>query len=162
MNGALTYLLWTRLKNGVLRFFRKPSRLILAVVFLALIGFTVFAGNADTPEFPDYRDLRELCAIAFVFYTFVFLTISYNGFSKGATLFAMPDVNFLFAGPFSRQSVLFYGLIQQLGSSLLVGVFLLFQYTMLHTTYGIGYSGLIWLLAGYSLSVFCGQLTAMV
>ena len=162
MNGALTYLLWTRLKNGVLRFFRKPSRLILAVVFLALIGFTVFAGNVDTPEFPDYRDLRELCAIAFVFYTFVFLTISYNGFSKGATLFAMPDVNFLFAGPFSRQSVLFYGLIQQLSSSLLVGVFLLFQYTMLHTTYGIGYSGLIWLLAGYSLSVFCGQLTAMV
>ena len=76
MNGALTYLLWTRLKNGVLRFFRKPSRLILAVVFLALIGFTVFAGNVDTPEFPDYRDLRELCAIAFVFYTFVFLTIS--------------------------------------------------------------------------------------
>ncbi|MEA4823807.1 MAG: putative ABC exporter domain-containing protein [Clostridiaceae bacterium] len=162
MNGVLTYLLVTRFKNNVRRFFRKPSRLILTLVCIALIGFTIFAGNADAPENPVYRDIRELCAIAFVFYSFVFLMTAYNGFSKGATLFTMPDVNLVFTAPLRRQSVLFYGLIQQLGSSLLVGIFLLFQYTMLHVNYGIKYLDLIWLLVGYSLSVFCGQLTAMV
>ncbi len=162
MNGVLIYLLVTRFKNNVRRFFRKPSRLILSLACIALIGFTIFAGNADAPENPVYRDIRELCAIVFVFYSFVFLMTAYNGFSKGATLFSMPDVNLVFTAPLRRQSVLFYGLIQQLGSSLLVGIFLLFQYTMLRMNYGIEYIDLIWILVGYSLSIFCGQLTAMV
>ena len=161
MNTALTWLLLTRIKNGIRRFIRKPSRLILAVIIIALIGFTIFAGHLDDAENPVYRDVRELAAIALVFYAFIFLLTAYNGFTKGASLFSMSDVNLLFPSPLPQQSVLFYGLVQQLGTSLLVGFFLLFQYTTLHTTYGISYAGLLWLLLGYGLTLFCGQLAAM-
>ena len=161
MNTALTWLLLTRIKNGIRRFVRKPSRLILAQVVIALIGFTIFAGHMDDAENNVYRDIRELAAIALVFYLFIFIMTAYNGYTKGTSLFSMPDVNLLFPSPLRQQSVLFYGLVQQLGTSLLVGFFLLFQYTTLHTTYGISYAGLLWLLLGYGLTLFCGQLTAM-
>ena len=161
MNTALTWLLLTRIKNGIRRFVRKPSRLILALVVVALIGFTIFAGHLDDAENNVYRDIGELAAIALVFYLFIFIMTAYNGFTKGTSLFSMPDVNLLFPSPLPQQSVLFYGLVQQLGTSLLVGFFLLFQYTTLHTTYGISYAGLLWLLLGYGLTLFCGQLAAM-
>ena len=53
MNTALTWLLLTRIKNGIRRFVRKPSRLILAVIVIALIGFTIFAGHLDDAENPS-------------------------------------------------------------------------------------------------------------
>ncbi|NMA09214.1 MAG: hypothetical protein GX929_08895 [Clostridiales bacterium] len=162
MRSPLIYLLERRLVNNVKRFVRSPLRLILSLVVIGMLFFTVFAGNSEEPDASELRDPNELYAIAFVLYSFVFLAIANNGFSKGATMFSMADVNLVFTAPFRRQRVLFYGLTQQLGSSLLVGFFLLFQYTMLHRTYGITYIHLVWLFIGYSLSVFCGQLTAMV
>jgi len=57
--------------------------------------------------------------------------------------------------------VLFFGLFQQLGTSLLIGFFLLFQYSWMHSLYGISYGVLVVILVGYGLTVFCAQLTAM-
>ncbi len=57
--------------------------------------------------------------------------------------------------------MLFYGLFQQLGTSLLFGFFLIFQYFWLHSLYGVEFGVVIALLAGYGITVFCAQLTAM-
>ena len=162
MNDALSYLLIRRFFNNTRNLVRKPARLILILFLVAMIGFTIFAGNmAEAEEGIAYRDIRELEAIVTALYLIIFLMMANNGFEKGGTLFQMPDVNLCFPSPLSQQSLLFYGLIQQMGMSLLVGICILFQYTSVHTQYGVNYGDLIGITAGFAASTFCGQLTAM-
>ena len=160
--NALSYLVFTRLKNSLKSLIHKPVRLIYAIVFLVLIGFTIFAGNTEEVDATQYRDIRELIAGAMALYTLMFLMLVRNGFANGGTIFAMPDVNMVFPAPFPQRKVLFYGLIKQIGSSLLVSVFILFQYTWMHTSYGVTYGFLLILVLAYALAVFFGQFVAMV
>jgi len=74
----------------------------------------------------------------------------------------MADVNLLFSTPISSKRILIYGLIKQMGTSLLVGFFLLYQYAWLNLTYGLTLGGLLGILLGYCIVVFCSQLTAMI
>jgi hypothetical protein len=53
-------------------------------------------------------------------------------------------------------------LFQQLGASLLLGFFVLFQYAWLHSTFNISYGVLLIILLGYALTVFLAQIAAMV
>jgi len=161
MKSPLVYLLLMRAKNTVKKFFKSPGRIVLALLLVACFAVTIVGGNEASLERGEGRDIRELYAIAYVFYTVMFAMTAGNGFGKGASLFKMADVNLIFTGPFRRQTVLFYGLVQQLGTSLLVGFFLLFQYTTIAQFYEITYLDLVWLLLGYGLSVFSGQLFAM-
>lgn len=159
--NALAFLILTRLKNTLKSLVRQPVRLIYAVILVALIGFTIFAGNQEESETPQYRDIAELIAGAMALYTLMFLLLARNGFANGGSIFAMPDVNLLFPAPFVQRDVLFYGLLKQVGSSLLLGFFLLFQYTWMHTVYGVSYGFLLILVLGYALAVFFGQFVAM-
>ena len=111
--NALSYLVFTRLKNSLKSLIHKPVRLIYAIVFLVLIGFTIFAGNTEEVDATQYRDIRELIAGAMALYTLMFLMLVRNGFANGGTIFAMPDVNMVFPAPFPQRKVLFYGLIKQ-------------------------------------------------
>ena len=163
MNGrALTYLNLTRLKNRIKALVQKPVQLIYILVLLLLLGMTVFGGNASVAA-PGhvFRDIRELIAIAALLYTVMFILTARNGFDRGGSLFTMPDVNLLFAAPVSSRRILFYGLFRQMTASLLLGFFLLFQYTILHSTYGISYGALLLLVLGYAVTVFLGQVTAV-
>lgn len=74
----------------------------------------------------------------------------------------MADVNLLFTSPIRSVTILFYGLIQQIGTSLLLGLFILYQYGWLHGLYGITSGFLFVILLGYAITLFCAQLTAMV
>ena len=116
--NALAFLILTRLKNTLKSLVRQPVRLIYAVILVALIGFTIFAGNQEESETPQYRDIAELIAGAMALYTLMFLLLARNGFANGGSIFAMPDVNLLFPAPFVQRDVLFYGLLKQVGSSL--------------------------------------------
>ena len=78
------------------------------------------------------------------------------------SVFKMPDVNFLFAGPFRPLRVLFHGMLNQMATALIMAVVILFQYGWMHTSYGVGFGGLLIFVLGYGLAVFTGQLTAMV
>lgn len=160
--NAITYLLLIKIKNNIKQLFKKPARLIYAIVLIALVVFTVVARDQTSSQDETYSDIRILTAGLTAFYILMFLLISYNGFKNGASMFKMADVNLLFVSPVSPQKTLFYGLFQQLGTSLLLGFFMIFQYTWLNSAFGVTFGELIFLLLGYSLTVFIAQLTAMV
>lgn len=160
--NALLYVRGRKLKNTLKGMFRKPARLIYVIVIVGLLVLTLMGGHAaDRKPGHTYRDLRELTAIALALYTMMFTITVGSGFSRGGSMFSMPDVNLLFPSPLRPQIILFHGLLQQMTASLLAGVFILFQYSTLHGAYGISYGMLLFLLLGYAVAVFLGQVTAV-
>lgn len=159
---ALIYLLACKLKNSVISVFKTPSKLISLIILLALVGVSAFSGGAAAQSSSGLRDIRELYAIVMVLYSVIFVLVSKNGFYNGASMFSMADVNLIFTSPMKQSKVLSFGLFQQLGRSLLIGYFILFQYSLVSETYGVGFSALIYILIGYGVTVFLSQMTAMV
>ena len=160
--NAIFYLSRTKLKNQLKGLIKKPSRLIYLLIVIALLILTLVGGHAADEE-PGrvLRNVDELAAIAAGLYLMMFLLSVNSGFSRGGNLFTMSDVNLLFPSPIRPQSILFHGLLQQMTTSLFVGFFLLFQYTTVHSAYGISYGQLLLLLVGYAIATFLGQVTAM-
>lgn len=159
--SPLSYLLFTRFKNQIKGIFRSPAKLIYAVVLIALLVLVLIGGRESAAETGVFRPSSELYAIVLAFYALMLILIVNSGFSTGMSVFKMPDVNFLFAGPFRPLRVLFFGMLQQLGTAIITGLFILFQYGWLHGSYGVSVLGMIAILLGYSLVLFTGQLTAM-
>ena len=157
--NALPYLFFTTLKNRIISFFQKPANWISALVMAALLGFVVFTGGMD--QLSTVRPIEELYAVISILYIAMFAIIAYRGVHKGTTLFSMADIHLLFPAPIKPQSILLYGLIKQMGTSLTVGFFLLFQYAWVHQQYGVPMTFLLLTLLGYGLTLFLGQLTAM-
>lgn len=157
--SALSYLITRKFKNGFLEIVKKPSQLILLLVFIFLIGFT--AVSSEITHNAEFRDINELYSAVMLLYTVVFVLVSKNGFSNGAAIFSMSDVNLLFVSPFKNTTVLFYGLLSQLGRSLSLGLFILYQSAIVRSTYGVGFSALVYILIGYGVTVFLSQMLAM-
>ncbi len=160
MMGALGYLFLTRLKNQAKQFIKKPSKIIFALLLIAAIGVTIFPSAGEEIIYENYRSIEEFYAIITVLYCAVFVTVAKNGFSNGGSVFTMADVNLIFVSPIKATSALFFGMLQQLGKSLYLGVFLLFQYTLAREYYGIEYSALIFVAAGYGLTALFSQMVA--
>lgn len=160
MIGALPYLYLTRIKNGIKELLKKPARLIYVLFLLALVIFSLTAGDAGTGE-AELRDPAELTAMTTALYIVMFIITAQNGFSRGGSIFTMSDVNLVFPAPFRPPQVLFYGLFRQINASLLLGLVILFQYGWLSRTYGISSIILFSLFLGYVATVFLGQVTAM-
>lgn len=160
--NALFYLRRVKLKNQLKNLLHKPSQLIFVLILIALLILTLVSGNAAGRR-PGhlFRDVQELNAIAVMLYFMMFVMTVNDGFSRGGSLFSLSDVNLLFPAPLMPQTILFHGLLQQMSASLLIGIFLLFQYSNLHETYGISFGQLLGLLLGYALSIFLGKVTAM-
>ena len=158
MKSALVYLLLTRLKAQFKEMVRKPARLIYLVLVIALFAITLLGGGEAGGA---TRDARELPALAGAFYGLMFVILVSAGFKNGASMFTLSDVNLLFPAPIRPRAVLYYGLFRQLGASLLLGLFLLFQYGWLHSLYGIGVGALILIVVLYGVSVFLAQVVAM-
>lgn len=159
---GIPYLFLTQLKNTVKELKHNPAKLILVVFVALMIGFVIFTGNmAGEVEMNELRPAAELNAMVFVLLLAVFVLSTLNGLNSGASFFSMADVNLLFATPIKPVRVLFYGLIKQMGTSLLVGFFLIFQYSWLHMTYGITVGALLLILLCYAVTMFCAQLTSM-
>lgn len=159
--SALTYLTLTRLKNNIKQLLHKPARLIYVLLMVALFVFVAVSGSGTGPIGETYRDPAELAAMATALYLFIFLFTVWNGFSKGGSIFSLSDVNLLFPSPISRTRALFYGLFRQISTSLLLGLFLFYQYSWMHNVYGAGFGILAVLFFGYVAAVFLGQVTAM-
>ena len=158
MKSALVYLLLTRLKAQFKEMVRKPARLIYLVLVIALFAITLLGGGEAGGA---ARDARELPALAGAFYGLMFVILVSAGFKNGASMFTLSDVNLLFPAPIRPRAVLYYGLFRQLGASLLLGLFLLFQYGWLHSLYGVGVGILILIVVLYGVSVFLAQVVAM-
>ncbi len=160
--AALFYILKTRLKNQLKVFFKSPSKVILLILILLVLVISLLFGDASRgSEINKLRDIRELYAALTVLYAVMFFLMCYGGLQNGASMFSMADINLVFSSPVSPKKILIYGLIQQMGTSLLIGFFILFQYGWLNPVYGISYSFILYTILGYAFCAFCGQLTAM-
>ena len=163
MRSPLVYLTVVKLKNQIKEAVKHPAKLIYMIVF---IGFLVLAtiGGQKNSEQLELRPLQELTGIMVLFFTFVSLMTFINGVNGGAgnyPMFTLSDVSMLFPSPLKPNKVLFYGLFRQLGLSLLLGFFLLFQYSWLHAVYGMDYIHIVFIVLGYGCSLFLGQVCAM-
>ena len=157
----LLYLTIRKAKNGIIEFVKSPARLIIGALFACMLVFSaVTSGSAHTSHYT--RDITELYALIFALYSVIFVLISKNGFYNGASMFTMQDVNLIFTSPLKQNTVLSFGLIQQLGRSLMLGFFILFQSGTVCSTYGVGFEALVYILIGYGVTVFLSQMTAMV
>lgn len=157
--SALSYFVTRKFRNRFLEIIRKPSQLILLILFVLMIGFSVFA--SEVSHYGEYRDINELYSAVTLLYTVVFILVSKNGFSNGASIFSMADVNLIFVSPFKNTKVLFYGLLSQLGRSLTLGLFILYQSSLVRSNYGVGYEALVYIFIGYGVTVFLSQMLAM-
>lgn len=161
MRNPLVYLTVVKLKNQLKEAVRHPAKLIYILFIAAMLALTVFTGRESEMEL---RPLYELTAIMVLFYAFTGLMSFLNGLNGGAgnyPMFTLSDVSMLFPSPLKPNKVLFYGLCRQLGLSLLLGFFLLFQYGWIHAAYGLEYVHLVLIVLGYALSLFLGQVCAM-
>ena len=159
---ALVYLTFTKLKNRIKIMFKTPSGIIGLLFIVAIMALLFVTGSPNPSYGRDFRDIREVYAIILALYAFVFIFSAYQGFGNGATMFSMADVNLIFTSSISGKYTLFYGLIQQMGTSLMLAFFLIFQYGWLSNLYGISLGFLAAALLGYAAVAFCAQLTAMV
>ncbi len=159
--NSLLFLITRKAKNRFREFLRSPSQIITASAIALLIGFTFYTSTVSTPVH-DARNPEELYAIIFALYTFAFVMTAKNGFINGASMFSMADVNLLFTAPFREKKILTFGLFQQLGKSLTLGFFILYQSATVTNVYGIKATALIPVLIGYGVVVFLSQMVAMV
>ncbi|MDR0396016.1 MAG: putative ABC exporter domain-containing protein [Oscillospiraceae bacterium] len=158
--GVLSGLMLVKMKNQLRSFARNPGKLIVTAVMIGVFAFVVWAGG-HTDENSTIRDRAELAAIIKALYIMMFIMIAYGGMQKGATFFSMADVNLLFPAPLSSVKILMYGLTQQLGVSLMVGVFIMYQYATLHVQYAVTIAELLLILLGYSLTILTANIAAM-
>lgn len=158
---ALIYLTLRKLRNGILEYIRTPSKLIPALILIAIMVGSAFTANSHQGQYYT-RDITELYAMIFALYSLIFVLISKNGFHNGASMFTMQDVNLIFTSPLKQNTVLSFGLVQQLGRSLMLGFFILFQSGTVCATYGVGFETLVYILIGYGVTVFLSQMVAMV
>ena len=161
MANPLLYVLTTRLKNKIISIVKKPSQLLFIVIIAGMLGVTLVSGNKAGVVY-NTRPIEELFSICLVLFGISFVLTAFSGISKGASLFSMSDVNLLFSSPVKPIPILVYGLVQQMGTNLLLGFFILFQYTTLHSYYGVDFNFILIVFLLYAVVTFCGQLTAMV
>lgn len=159
MKSALVYLTVTKLKNQLIGVVKSPAKLIYAIFLVAIFALSAVSGNSMETE--RFRNPQELVAILTLFYTAMFLMVFYSGSTTKTPMFTLSDVTLLFPAPLSSNKILFYGLARQLGLSLVLGFFLLFQYSWLHGLYGVTPVGLVLIVVGYGLALFFAQICAM-
>lgn len=158
--GALSYLFLARWKNRLKSLIKSPGQLIALLIFAGLLTLTIISPTFEEPS--EYRDISELYAGIAAVYAVIFVMTCSSGITRGGSLFTMADVNLIFVSSIPSTKILFYGLIQQLGTSIMVGFFILFQYAWMNMTYGITFSFILLVLLGYALCMYCGQITSMV
>lgn len=160
--NALGFILRTKIKNYFKEFLHKPGRLVMTIILILLLGFILVTGSMGKGENEGgFRDVTEIFAIINLLFIIIFATTFLSALEKGGSIFKMSDVNLLFPGPFTKRSVLFFGLIQQIGAVLFMGVFILFQYVNLSIHYNMGVGAMVVIMLSYSAVVFLAQTSAM-
>lgn len=157
--SSFAYLLTRKFKNRLREIFHRPSELVVLLIFVALVAFTLLGGG--TALVPGHRDIGELYAIILALYALEFVMIAKNGFLNGASMFSMADVNLMFTSPKKSETMLVFGLFSQIGRSLMLGVFIVYQYTWIHNAYGVGVSVIFAAVIGYAAVAFLSQMFAM-
>lgn len=160
---ALSYLIITQLKNKLLALKEKPLKLIFYIICtLFILGFIALMLFVEPTELMDGKgDINVVYLIIAGLSLLLFVTFILNGLSKGSTFFTMADVGLIFTAPISSKNVLTYGLISTSGKMMLSSVFILFQFSILRSSFGFGLLDLLTLLLIYVIVMVVGQLVAI-
>lgn len=158
--NAMLYFYSRKFKNKVKEILSRPFELVIFLLFVGMMIFSIIDSNSTIVS--QQRDINELYAIVFALYAFAFVLTAKKGFSNGATMFSMADVNLVFTSPRKSETVLFYGLFSQLGKSILLAAVIFYQYPTVKDIYGVDFSFLLAVIVGYALVVFLSQMLAMV
>lgn len=158
---ALGYIIYRSVFNFLKSLFTKPARLILTIFLLAMFGLVIFSTFLQ-----EQPDSGKLWAVSFdtVFLGIVLLTLFttiQTGLGQGQTIFSMADVNLAFVAPLKSHSILVYGLLRQMGTTLATTLFLFFQMSTLRTFFGILPNQAVWVIIAWIAMVFLGQMFAM-
>lgn len=159
--GAITYLLLHKLKNAFKQLLKSPAKLIYAIFMIGILVLFVVARDQNTVE-SIKADISYLLGGIVAVYALIFYLSINKGFQSGASIFRMPDINLLFVSPYHARTLLIYGLIQQLGTTIFAGIFLVFQYAWLNNAFGVDGIGMLFIMIGYMLVLFTAQLLSMV
>lgn len=131
--NAILYLYRCRLKNWLRQSLHKPSRLIMLIFFaallpLSLIGIMTDSGPApqDSPFFVSGLSFAVVLVFWGLSLLFGFSAI-FGGIDKGSYSFTPADGQFVFTSPMRPQNVLFYGMANMVGTTLISMLFMLYQ-----------------------------------
>ena len=160
--SSLVYLLAMGLKNRVLETIRKPAKLAVYLLVIAVIVYAfllpMITGGAIEDE--DIVDIIWLKGMFFALILLYFVTAIIKGLKSGDVIFDMSDVNLLFVSPVNSRSILLYGVVRMMGMSLLMGFFILFQGNAMRI-FGASFTDVLLVLAGYILAVSLLQIVSL-
>jgi len=160
---ALAYLTLTQIKNRILSLKKKPGLLILySVLTLIVVGsfvlMIIFSGETNAEKAADERIIYLIISALGLLFVYTFVT---TGLSTGSSLFNMPDVGLLFVAPISSKKILFYGLLNTMGKSLLASVFIFYQIGNLRNVFDYGFKEIFILFIIYASMLVSCQLLAI-
>ena len=119
--SSIAFILRKSLKNNILELLRHPGKLVAYLFVAACLLFSALSmALSPQEELPEFLDLRILQGIYFALLMFIVMINLIKGVDSGSTFFSMGDVNMLFISPISPKKILVYGLMKQMGMSLLV------------------------------------------
>lgn len=156
---ALSYLLITSVKNWFKNLLKKPALLIVYILCIAMFGFMLIPTDVYPPA--SLERLPYLRAGIYLLFGFILYSGISKGLKSGATFFKMADVNMLFNSPVRPQSILLYGIVGQMGTSLLATLFLLFQVANMRNLLFLDTRGIIALVLGWFLTLVITQIVSL-
>lgn len=137
---AMSYLVWANIKGIVRNFKKKKGQLVLMIFFIATFGVMLFANNNVDDITQWVPDEYIASAYAAMILIVASLTIN-NGIKKGSSSYRKADIQFVFPSPISPRLILIYGFLKQLGISILVVLWFVFQSINIRNAFGLTYSG---------------------
>lgn len=159
--SSILYLMRKSFKNTLLEMIRHPGKLILYIVAVGLMSMSIIMSVIDPQKSTSYSDIRLLHGAYLGILMLISLPSLFSGMNSGSTFFKMCDVNLLFVSPVSPKKILGYGLVKQMGTTLLISVFLLAYGGMAINMFGITPAQAILLLVGFAVLIFYIQILTM-
>lgn len=158
--SAILFLMRKEFKNYFRNMVRHPSKLIANLIVVALIVFSLlsfsFTGRASSrPQM--HFDLGVLHGIFLGWLLLLGVPTLLSSMENGASFFRMPDVNFLFVSPVSPKTILSYGLVKKMLTSLMGFIFMIFYSGMLTQNFDISMTGVLFLILGSAFFLFLIQ-----
>lgn len=160
--SAIFYMLRKEWKNRFLALFRHPGKLVVYILLvLLLVNSVVSVALTPQADLSGFVDLRILHGIYFGILLLITVPILLSALQKGTTFFGMSDVNLLFVSPISPKKILAYGLMKQMGRTLLMVFFFLFYGAMMAETFGIVWTDTLALVLGAAVTLFSIQVLSL-
>ena len=160
---SIFFVLRKSLKNTLLELLHHPGKLVLYVLVIGLILFSGIINMTASPDdmMEELADIRLLQGIDLAVLFLVMMISLFKGIDSGASIFSMPDVNYFFSAPLSPKKILVYGLVKQMGTTLLLAFLLIAYGGIAVSTFGISPLSAVLMLIGFAATVFLTQLLTM-